>query len=124
MDSIEYKTFSKWVESAIEKGIPNEVISICFNLYDDIDDNWSIEMVGCTSYDSDDFDWACDEYTDFGTRNNPYSWNQKSDWEDIQQQVSYIIQKYLKEGMYKEQFINLRGVAVGFVDGDLIVLNY
>ena len=117
-----YNRLSEWIDDAIKTGIPKDVVSVCFNLYEDIDNNWSVEMVGCLSFDESDSDWACDEFTDFGTRNNPFRWNQDSDWSEIQLKISDMLLRYLKEGEYKNQLNNLAGVAVGFVDGDLDLL--
>lgn len=117
-----YYRISEWIDSVMKNGMPKEVISVCFNLYDDIDNTWSLEMVGCSSFDEDDSDWACDEVTDFGTRNNPLRWIQDSDWSEIQLMISDMVSRYLKEGTYKKLFNNLDGVAVGFVDGDLELL--
>lgn len=62
----------KWIDSIFENTIPNEVVGIAFNLYEDETNQWSIEMIGSASFDVEDPDWACDEV--FDTRDNTLSW--------------------------------------------------
>ena len=37
-----------------------EIKAINFNLYEDTDNKWSVELVGTFSFDRDNDDWACD----------------------------------------------------------------
>ena len=60
----------KWIDSIFENTIPNEVVGIAFNLYEDETNQWSIEMIGSASFDVEDPDWACDEYAIMGTGRN------------------------------------------------------
>ena len=39
----------KWIDSIFENTIPNEVVGIAFNLYEDETNQWSIEMIGSAS---------------------------------------------------------------------------
>ena len=116
-----YEKISKWIDNALEKGIPEEVTSIAFNLYED-EDSWSMEIVGCGSFDAEDSDWACDEITDFDTRENPYLWTQDCEWEEVQSEMLELLKKYLAEGTYGTKLKELQGAGVGFVDGDLDLL--
>ena len=116
-----YDKISTWIDNAFAKGIPEEVASIAFNLYED-EDSWSMEIVGCGSFDADDSDWACDEITDFDTRENPYVWEQACDWEEVQSEMLELLKKYLNQGTYGAKIKALQGSAVGFVDGDLDLL--
>ena len=63
-----YDDFEKWVNNILENDIPEGVVAVAFNIYDDGDGNWSVEAVGTSSFDEEDDDWACDEITDFGSR--------------------------------------------------------
>lgn len=91
----------KWIDSIFENTIPNEVVGIAFNLYEDETNQWSIEMIGSASFDVEDPDWACDEV--FDTRDNTLSWVQDTTWEDVLQEAIGKIQKYIEVGKYAEQ---------------------
>jgi hypothetical protein len=76
-----YERLSTWLDEVFSRTAPEGIVSVCFNLYEDGDDSWSMEVVGCSSFDSNDPDWACDEVTDFGTRDEPFEWTDDSIWE-------------------------------------------
>lgn len=91
-----------------------------FNLYEDEENWWSLEMVGTDSFDSEDSDWACNEV--FDTRDDLHLWVQKSSWEEILQEVTDEIKKYIKSGKYSEKLKSYSGIGVGFVDGDITIV--
>lgn len=78
-----YDKISTWLDGVFDRSIPEGVVSVCFNLYEDGDGSWSLEVVGCSSFDSEDPDWACDEVTDFETRDEPFTWTEKAIWEKV-----------------------------------------
>lgn len=117
-----YDRLSSWLDEVFERSIPEGVVSICFNLYEDGDDNWSLEVVGCSSFDSEDPDWACDEVTDLGTRDEPFAWAEEAIWEKVLSDVTKLLYQYLQEGKASAYLNSLDGVAVGFADGDLNIL--
>lgn len=117
-----YVKMSAWLDMVFSINIPDDVVSICFNLYEDGDGSWSMEVVGCSSFDSDDSDWACDEVTDFGTRDEPFTWTEDSIWEKVLSDITRLLYQYIQEGSASEYLQSLDGVAVGFADGDLNIL--
>lgn len=69
--------FDEWLDSAPEQPISDDVVSFMFNIYEDDDD------------------WCCDEMTDFGSREQPCSWKEKTNWESILEDVEKHIEDYL-----------------------------
>ena len=65
----EESSFYNWLEDALKK-LPGNVEAINFNLYDDGDNKWSVELVGSSTFDENNSDWACNEV--YTTRENPY----------------------------------------------------
>ncbi len=114
--------FDKWLDHLPLEPMDNHIVSFCFNIYENENDRWTIELVGCSSFDKDDNDWACDEVTDFGTRENSYSWREKANWEYIQEKCINSVTKYLKNGKYSKVLQSKEAIAVGFVDGDLSII--
>lgn len=117
-----FKQISDWIDNTLINNSMDNIVAIAFNLYDDGNNTWSLEMVGTSEFDIDDSDWACNELSDFGTRDNPFVWNAESSWEDILQSVSTILKKYLEEGKNADRLKMLEGIGVGFVDGDIEIL--
>jgi len=100
--------------------LPNEIIAINFNLYEDGNDNWSLELVGTESFDEDDEDWACDEV--FDTRDTPLTWQKKAGWSEILDEMKKVIELYLEKGQYSDVLKSYQGIGVGFVDGNLEIV--
>lgn len=117
---LSYKEFEKWVDSSLTAELPKDVVAFCFNLYDDGNGQWSVELVGTSSFDKDDSDWACNEV--FDTRNNPLKWKSKESWKKVLSSVRSHLETYLKNGKHASLLRSQQGIGLGFVDGDLIIL--
>lgn len=113
---------SKWLDAVLVNAIPNEVAAFGFNLYDDGDNDWSMELVGTSEFDVDDEDWLCNEVTDFNTRENPFQWSKEAEWEEVLEDIVHVLKEYLKSGQYADALKEKSGVGVGFVDGDIEIL--
>ena len=117
-----YDDFEKWTNDALKDGVPQDVVALNFNLYEDGDDRWSVDVVGTLSFDKDCDDWACDETTDFNTREPPFAWQESSDYETIATEIVAFVRKYLDSGRYADKLKALDGIGAGFVDGDLTIV--
>ena len=104
----------------LRNDLPQETVAINFNLYEDGNNVWSIEMIGASEFDEDDEDWACEEV--FATRETPYVISKKSDWKTIQKLFTLLIKKYLKKGKYSNILKNYLAIGIGFVDGNVSIL--
>lgn len=117
---LNYMIFEAWLDNVMQMNIPSDVVAFCFNLYEDAEKNWTLELIGASSFDKDNSDWACDEV--FTTRDNPLTWNDKKEWQEVLSESENIIKVYLEKGKYRKELKERKGLAVGFVDGDLIIL--
>ena len=117
-----YSEVESWIDNVLNTEIPEDTKGFIFNLYDDGDDNWSMEIVATSRFDESDPDWGCDEIDDFGTRDEPFSWEEPAGWEEIQDKCCEIIAQQLSDGEYASVLKRADGVGVGFVDGDLEIV--
>lgn len=117
-----YNEVSEWLGGVLNEDIPEETAAFCFNLYEDAGSNWSMELIGSERFDAFDDDWACDEITDFDTREHPFSWNQAGTWDEILGEICEILKKYLQTGKYAEVLKSKMAVGVGFTDGDIEII--
>ncbi len=117
---------SEWLDDVLENmsetGIPTEVIAFGFNLYDEGNGNWSMELIGASEFDTDNEDWLCNEVTDFNTRDNPFQWHKKAKWEEILDDITDFLKRYLRNGIYADILKAKSGIGVGFVDGNIRIL--
>ena len=111
-----------WLDNALEQSVPEEVVAFCFNLYEDGDNSWSMELVGTASFDEEDMDWACDEVTDFGTREVPFVWGKDAQWNEVLDEILEVLKSYLENGAHAGVLKEKNGVGVGFVDGDIEII--
>jgi len=112
----------EWLDNVLGQEVSDDVIAFCFNLYDDGDCNWSMEVVGTERFDVEDSDWPCDEITHFGTRENPFAWNSSIGWEKVLKDMMSILLEYISNGKYANVLKSGSGVGVGFVDGDVEII--
>lgn len=118
-----YNRVSEWLDVVLETDIPAEVVAFGFNLYEDINHDWSMELIGTSKFDVDDEDWLCNEVTDLDTRENPLRWHRETGWEEILNDIVSALKEYLKNGKYADILKAKSGVGVGFVDGNIEILH-
>lgn len=121
-----YQQVESWLNTILQQDMPGGIAGLNFNLYEDYGANgekrWSMELIGSSCFDQEDEDWACDEVCDFGTREDPFCWEENTQWEMIIDKVIQILRKYLSEGRFAEKLKQFDGVGVGFVDGNIEIL--
>lgn len=97
---------------------PSDIVALSFNLYEP----YSIEMIGSTQFDEDDEDWACSEDFVPTQRSCPdFELPNNLKWEDALEIVVEIL-KDLVDELPDLKIFNIEHIAVGFVDGNLIII--
>ena len=112
--------FDSWLDNVLDKKLPSSIVAINFNIYEDENNNWSIELVGSPNFSEEDEDWACDEV--YTTRNNPFVINMESDWKVVEKLFINYLKNYLEKGNNSYKLKQYEAVAVGFADGDLNII--
>ena len=107
------------LEGLEREEIPKRVIAWHFDLYEP----YALELTGSSSFDADDDDWACEDEDEFYPEYsrlqleflNELSWRQV---------LKLLVQalRELREQMPSAKIFECKHVAVGFVDGDLILI--
>ena len=107
------------IEGLEREEIPKRVIAWHFDLYEP----YALELAGSSSFDADDDDWACEDEDEFYPEYsrlqleflNELSWRQV---------LKLLVQalRELREQMPGAKIFKCKHVAVGFVDGDLILI--
>ena len=90
-----YDEFAKWLDRILDENMPLPGVAINFNIYEEVDLHWSIQLISSTYFDEEDEDWNC--YEEFTTGEDLYEWQPEK------------LKKY-------------EAVAAGFVDGDVEIL--
>ena len=118
---IAFELFNKFgAENNIDKTeeLPSDIVALSFNLYEP----YGLEMVGSTWFDEKDEDWACDESFEPTQRSCPnFEISDKLKWEEVLEIVVAILKDLLNE-LADLNIFRVEHIAVGFVDGDLIII--
>lgn len=120
LTDMEYDDFEKWVDAALAVELPEKIEAFCFNLYEEGNNVYAVEIIGSPSFDEIDEDWACDEV--FNNRDYPLLWKSDKSWEGVLEDTKALVKRYLKEGRYASLLLSKKGVGVGFVDGNIELL--
>ena len=114
-----YEEFAKWVDSVLDKELPNNTIAINFNLYEEPkEDTWAVQIIGSERFDEED--WAC--YETFTTGEDLYIWVEEGGWEKALETAIDNVKTYLDNGKYSSALLKYKGVGIGFVDGDIEII--
>lgn len=98
--------------------LPSDIVALSFNLYEP----YGLEMVGSTWFDEKGEDWACDESFEPTQRSCPnFEISDKLKWEEVLEIVVAILKDLLNE-LADLNIFRVEHIAVGFVDGDLIII--
>lgn len=109
----------KWIIN-IDKTeeLPSDIVALSFNLYEP----YGLELVGSTWFDEEDEDWACDEDFEPTQRSCPdFKISDDLEWEEVLEIVTATLKALIKE-LPDLRLFKVEHIAVGFVDGDLIIL--
>lgn len=115
-----YERFAEWLDYSLNAELPDDLVAFCFNLYEEENSTWSVELIGSPDFDGEDGYWACHEA--FDNREYPLRWQEEAEWEDIHNKIETYIRQYLVTGQYAEVLKGYQAVAMGFVEGDLTIV--
>ncbi len=107
------------LEGLEREQIPKRVIAWHFDLYEP----YALQLAGSSSFDADDDDWACEDEDEFYPQSSRLQLDFLSElsWRQV---LKILVQalRELREQMPDAKIFKCKHVAVGFVDGDLILI--
>ena len=114
--------FAAWIVRVLDEHDLSPVVAYNFNLYEH-EDETAIQLVGATSYDPEDEDWACDTYYSSGEDLFilPHSLTGR-DWRDALRFAIHLIEEYFQRSTVPAPLRACRAITVGFVAGDLEIV--
>lgn len=101
------------------KKIPKRVVAWHF----DLSEPYALQLAGSSSYDADDEDWACEDEDEFYPQESylELDFLKNLSWEEVLQAVSQALRE-LRGEMADAKLFKYEHIAVGFVDGDLVLV--
>ena len=115
-------TINKWIDEQVPDQLPKNVIGISFNLFEN-QNGFGIEIIGSSSFDETDEDWACDEIWEPKQRQFEIAKNiSGNDWKSCLENMKNIVSEYLENGNKKSSLKQVQGIGIGFIDGDMEII--
>jgi len=100
-----------------QETLPSDIVALNFN----ISEPYELELIGSSWYDDEDPDWACDD--DFVPDDCFLPLEEIPEevhWEQALSMITEILKEIVAENSIK--LFNVQHIAVGFVDGDLVIV--
>ena len=119
--------FNGWLSEALVVEPPAAVVAFTFNLFEPATKGaykFGLELVGASSFDPENSDWACNEVWEPPVRHLliPQSFSGKQ-WPECLARVQLLVERRLQsKDSVSQRLRSRRAVAVGFVDGDLHIM--
>lgn len=113
-------TIRKWLIQINQKDkLPQNIVALNFNLYEG---PYALDLIGSATYDESDEDWACNEDFIPKLRRCPsLGIPDDKSWEEVLKIVESILKDLIRE-MPDIELFKVQHIAVGFVDGNLIII--
>lgn len=89
------RLFSTWLGRVLSKITKESIVAFCFNLYEEDDTAFSIQVVGCPSYDKQNDDWACNSA--FSSKEDVFYFK-SNDWNSALQEGIELVENYMRNG--------------------------
>lgn len=107
------------IEGLEREEIPKRVIAWHFDLYEP----YALQLAGSSSYDADDDDWACEDENEFYPQSSrlQLEFLNELSWRQVLKMLVQALRE-LREQMPDAKIFKCKHIAVGFVDGDLILI--
>lgn len=115
-----YSEFENWLDELLENGLPNDAVAVNFNIYEEEDNYWSVQLIASDRFDDMDDEWACFEV--YSSQEDLYYWESDCDSREVFEEVCGFIERYLEEGNFAEMLKSYRAIGAGFVDGELGII--
>lgn len=120
-----YEEFAKWLDRLLDNNkMPENTAAFNFNLYEEEDEVYGIQLIASDEFSEEDEDWACSEiwsseedifYIDHSDEKN-------ADRKLGQNFICGLITDYLAKGADAKLLLSSKAVGCGFVDGDIELL--
>ncbi len=124
-----YEHFAAWLDALLENNVmPDETKAFSFNLYQDAPTEtasmpYSIQLIAADRFDPEDEagEWAC--YEVWSSEEDlfclDFSDEENVDFQRVLDVFTELCKEYLEKGRSRDILLGKKGIAIGFVDGDL-----
>lgn len=109
-----------WLDNYFKETLTEELVALNFDLSEEKNNNWSIEIVGCYDFSLDNSMWSKNAISDY--RYEKFSFKMNCTWEDVQILLSNMILEYFSFEKKKRLLEKFKAISIGFNDGAIRVI--
>ncbi|MDE5833995.1 MAG: hypothetical protein K2H26_00585 [Ruminococcus sp.] len=119
-----YSSFADWLDNLLENNdMPVDTKAFNFNLYEEDNNVYGVQLIASDRFDVSDDEWACCE---IWSSEEDVFFVDTSDEDDktretFEKFVNDMISYYIRRGAYGD-VLGFVPVGIGFVDGDLNII--
>ena len=55
---IMYEEFAAWLDEKLENGLPDTAVAVNFNIYEEENNGWTVQLIASDRFDAQDDEWA------------------------------------------------------------------
>lgn len=107
--------FYEWLDKIFKDEISTDVIALNFNLYEKKNNNWAIELIGCTKYESNNTMWTINDCVKISEET--FKFNLNYTWEEIECLIMNLVKEYFNISNKKDELKKYKAITLGFNDG-------
>jgi hypothetical protein len=120
----EFRTaFHAFLDRALAGGVPDDIVAFILNLYEGTE-TFDAQLAGSTRFESTSSEWPVDPA--FSTGEYLFAVPRlavQDSWEEAFNLFRTLLLDYIMSGRKAARLRGAKGVAIGFVDGDLTVVD-
>lgn len=116
-----YQDLAEWIDSSLNTNLSDDIKCFCFNIYDDGDNDYSIEIAGYAPFYMNGEELGTEQMVI--NRDSPFVWNTPKSPDEILSETKHLIGEYLRKGRYGSLLCSTEAVLAGFVDGDTHIIS-
>ncbi|MDE6035606.1 MAG: hypothetical protein K2G36_06815 [Ruminococcus sp.] len=116
-----YKSFAEWLDSLLEKNdIPADMKAFNFNLYEEEDNIYSIQLITSDRFDPAGDEWAC--YEIWSSEEDLFFVDTSDEDDKSRAKFEEFATDMISGYIGKNDILKRLPVGIGFVDGDLKII--
>ena len=118
-----FQKFSDWLDRLCQNTIfPDDAEAMCFNIYDD-GEYYGVQLTCSNSFNFSNGDWDKNEVFSSGEDLCLIKKSEDiSNFKLAEKFVTEYVKEYLCNGQFSAKLKAFKAIAIGFVDGDLFVV--
>ena len=107
------KRFETWLDPILDYGMPKDAKAILFNIYENDDFSWELQLIATKSYSDNNFKWIFDEM--YSSGHDAFLWKARYTEADALAEAVNAVKEYLVDGRFSKELKRYSAVIVSYI---------